>query len=66
MKLIALLAIFALLAGCSGDYKTVKTPSGSTIQYQIIVIEGREYIATESYGNFWSLCPKQPQVAEKP
>lgn len=39
--------------------------SGGTLNYQVVTIDGSEYIATkDSYGT-WRLCPKLPPQIEK-
>jgi hypothetical protein len=62
-----------LLAACDEVKMDGKVPvsESSAIEYKIVTIGGREYIATrirstDSRLDSWSLCPKLPTLPEKP
>ena len=47
-------------AAVGGDveYHIIMSSIASAVEYRIVIIDGEEYLATESYRGYWSLCPK--------
>lgn len=68
---LACVILFVSCGQCGSTTKIVENTSSDTrehsvrvndyrtIEYYIVTIEGKDYIATRTYNGYYTLCPKQ-------